>query len=76
MLSLQIALNGDMKIDDNNWKRTSVFRTTVMYRGKLFLSYIGSGSAVNGISQELVDQLKLLTKLIKKPYQVSSTNRR
>lgn len=42
-----------------------------MYRGRSCLLYVDSGSAVNGVSQELDDHVKLSTEPVHKPYQVT-----
>lgn len=55
ILSLQVVLWDGLKANNGNWKCTSVFSTIVTCRGKSYVRYIDSGSAINGVSQELVD---------------------
>lgn len=49
LLSLQIVPSGVPKVDDDNWRCSSLFKTSVTSRGQACLFYIDSGSAVNEV---------------------------
>lgn len=71
MLHIQVIPEDSAITNDGSWKRTSIFNTIVTCRGRFCLLYIDNDGVINGISQELVDQLKLPTEPIDKPYQVT-----
>lgn len=75
MLSLQIVPTNALKMDNGRWRRSSVFSTSVTCRGQECLLYIDSGSTVNEVLYQLVEQLGLPTESVEKTYQVAWVNR-
>ena len=60
--------------EEEDWQRTSVFRTRVVCQGRLCTLIINRGSCSNLTSKELVEKLNLKTKEDPNPYQVASVN--
>lgn len=55
MISIHINLEDSKVVYVENWTRTSVFSTTVTCHDQSCLLFIDSGSALNGVSQVLVN---------------------
>jgi len=64
----------DSKEENEDWNHASIFRSRVNCKGKSCNMIIDGGSAINVISQEAVEKLKLPTKKHPRPYKVAWVN--
>ena len=68
---MQPLMNIPRLNEEEDWRRTSVFRTRVACQGRLCTLIIDRGSCSNLTSKELVEKLNLKTKEDPNPYQVA-----
>ena len=61
-------------MQEEDWKRTSIFQTIVRCGTEAQMLIINSGSGMNVVSKVTVERLKLPTKPHLKPYKVASIN--
>lgn len=62
------------KVMEENWLRSSLFRSTCTIRGKVCRMIIDSGSCTNVISEEAVSKLALFTEPHPAPYRLAWLN--
>lgn len=67
-------LVANAKEENENWNHASIFRSRVNCKGKSCNMIIDGGSAINVISQEAVEKLKLPIVKHPKPYKVAWVN--
>ena len=67
-------LVADSKEENEDWNHASIFRSRVNCKGKSCNMIIDGGSAINVISQEAVEKLKLPTETHPRPYKVAWVN--
>lgn len=71
---VKIKFDSTLIVEGESWKHTNIFNNAVSCKSQLCLLFINNGSVLNGVSQDLVSKLGLVTEPLTNPYTITWIN--